>query len=254
MEGHPTNKRKVLLDVCRTRWAAHHDSYHHFYIVYVFIVKSLEATASGWHKDKYSDNVTAGWEGKCRTEASGLLAGVEQFEFIITFLTVYLEGITLKLQSTSLDIIHAFHLVEQVKCVYKSLRNTIDSDFTKIYDQAVRIADKVDVQPRSAGRMQHRANTPSESVQVYFLRNMAILFIDHIIMELEAHFTPLSIMYVAVVYPGGGSGCLNTPISILLNTASRLRNSVCYTVTALGITPLSPCAKLELTNQQGLGS
>ena len=199
-EGHPASKRKVLLDVCRTRWAARHDSYHHFYTAYVFIVKALEVIALGLHKDKYSDNVTTGWEGKYRTEASGLLAGVEQFEFIITFLTVYqylshLEGITLKLQSTSLDIIHAFHLVEEVKCVYKSLRKTIDSDFTKIYDQAVRIANKVEVQPtrpRSAGRMQNRANAPSESVQEYFLRNMAIPFIDHIIMELEARFTPLS--------------------------------------------------------------
>ena len=30
-EGHPASKRKVLHNVCRTRWAARHDSYHHFY-------------------------------------------------------------------------------------------------------------------------------------------------------------------------------------------------------------------------------
>ena len=105
-EGHPTEKRKVLIDVCRTRWAARHDAYRHFYTAYVFVVKALEVIALGLHKEDYSDNVTTGWVGKYRTEASGLLTGVEQFEFIITFLTVYqylshLEGITVKLQSIS---------------------------------------------------------------------------------------------------------------------------------------------------------
>ena len=34
-----------------------------------------------------------------------------------------------------------------------------------------------------------------------------------------------------VAYPGkGGSGCLSTPINLLLNAASGLRNSVCRTV------------------------
>ena len=106
----------------------------------------------GLHKDVYSSEVTSGWEGKYRADASGLLTGLEQFEFIITFLTVYqylshLEGITIKLQSTSLDIAHAFRLVEEVKDVYQSLRETVAKYFTKIYDQAVRMADKIDVQP-----------------------------------------------------------------------------------------------------------
>ena len=77
---------------------------------------------------------------------------LEQFEFIMTPLTVYqylshLEGITIKLQSTSLDIIHAFRLVEEVNDAYQSLKKTVTNDFTKIYDQAVRMVGKVDVQP-----------------------------------------------------------------------------------------------------------
>ena len=36
-----------------------------------------------------------------------------------------LEGITIKLQSTSLDIVHAFRLVEGVKDVYQSLRKQL---------------------------------------------------------------------------------------------------------------------------------
>ena len=40
--------------------------------------------------------------------------------------------------------------------------------------------------------MQNRANAPAISVQEYFLRNIAIPFIDHVITELETHFIPLS--------------------------------------------------------------
>ena len=50
------------------------------------------------------------------------------------------------------------------------------------------------------------------------------------------------VMYLPVAYPGGGSGCSSTPISLLLNTASGQRNSVHYTVTAPGNTPPSPRA------------
>ena len=41
-EGHRFGKRKVLIDVCRTRWAAQHNVYSHFYTAHVFIVKALE--------------------------------------------------------------------------------------------------------------------------------------------------------------------------------------------------------------------
>ena len=200
-DGHPAGLQKTLIDVCRTRWAARHDAYSHFYNAFVFIVKALEVIAFGLHKELYSRDVTTGWEGKHKQEASGLLSGIEKFEFIITFLTVYnflshLAGITVKLQSTSVDIIEAFNMVEEVKRVYKNLRATVDTDFDKIYHHAVRMAAKIDVEPakpRAASRMQHRANAPSETVKEHFLRNMALPFIDHIISEMEARFSPLAV-------------------------------------------------------------
>ena len=48
-----------------------------------------------------------------------------------------------------------------------------------------------------------------------------------------------------VAYPGeGDSGCLSTPINLLLNAASGLRNSVCCTV--IVSTPRSPRVKFTL--------
>ena len=35
-------RRKALLELCKTRWAARHDAYSHFYQAYVNIVKYLE--------------------------------------------------------------------------------------------------------------------------------------------------------------------------------------------------------------------
>ena len=198
--GHPLGLRKPLIDVCRTRWAARHDAYSHFYSSFIYIVKALEVIALGLHKEDYSSDVTTGWEGKYRPEANGLLSGLVKFDFIVTFLTVYqmlshLAGITVKLQSTSLDIVQAYSMVEDVKDVYKSIRETIDADFHTIYEQAVRMAAAVDVEPekpRGAGRQMHRSNAPAESVEQYYLRNMAIPLVDHIIAELDSQFSRLS--------------------------------------------------------------
>ena len=81
----PVDKRKVLIDVCRTRWAARHDVYRHLYTAYVLIVKALKLLLLACTKEDYSGNVTTGWEAKYRTEASGILTGIEQFEFVSLF-------------------------------------------------------------------------------------------------------------------------------------------------------------------------
>ncbi|KAG9282540.1 52 kDa repressor of the inhibitor of the protein kinase-like [Astyanax mexicanus] len=124
-EAYSTEKRKPLIDLSRTRWAARHDAYSHFYSAFVCIIKALE-----------------------------------------------------------------------VKSVYKELCETIIDDFNQIYEQAVRMAAQVDVeptQPRAAGRQKHRENVPAEGVKEYYLRNMAIPFLDHVISEFESRFSPLSV-------------------------------------------------------------
>ena len=40
--------------------------------------------------------------------------------------------------------------------------------------------------------MKNKANAPCESIEQYFLRNMAIPFLDHVITELEVGFSPLT--------------------------------------------------------------
>ena len=196
-DGHPMGLQKPLIDVHCTRWVASQDAYSHF----AFIVKALKVIAHGLHTEVYSVDITAGWEAKYRMEASNLLSGIEKFEFIITFLTVYqylshMAGIIVKLQSTSIDIMQAFNMVEEVKDVYKNLQETIAIDFAKIYDQTIKMAATIDVEPakpRTASRMQNRTNAPAETVQEYCLHNVAVPFIDHVITEMEARFSPLAL-------------------------------------------------------------
>ena len=57
-EGHLMGQQKVLINVCRARWAAGHDAYSHFYTAYVFIVKALEVIAHDLQTDDYNDVTT----------------------------------------------------------------------------------------------------------------------------------------------------------------------------------------------------
>ena len=67
--------------------------------------------------EQYSKDLTdAKWDTKSKRETCGLLAAITSFDFIISFMTIYqflshLEEITIKIQSTSLDILQAYDMV-----------------------------------------------------------------------------------------------------------------------------------------------
>ena len=107
-------RRKALLELCKTRWAARHDAYSHSYQAYVYIVKSLEMISMNEAKNGYD-----AWDPKSRSSANSLVQGITSFEFIVNFLTAYiylshLEGVTVKLQGRTVDIITAHRMVCQI--------------------------------------------------------------------------------------------------------------------------------------------
>ena len=113
-----SNRNKALIDLCRTRWSARHNAYTHMYQSFEYIIQALEIISNGLHLDKYEKVRTtyADWDYKSKKDASGLLHGLADFNFICTFVIVYLvlshlEGITIRLQSTTLDILRAFEIV-----------------------------------------------------------------------------------------------------------------------------------------------
>ena len=109
-------KRKALLDLCSTRWAQRHTAYQHFYQGHVFIVEALELIGHRLHHNKYGE-LFSDWDTGSRSDAQQILASITNFGFIVVFMVVYqylshLSGITVQLQSTSLDLIKAHSMVK----------------------------------------------------------------------------------------------------------------------------------------------
>ena len=87
--------------------------------------------------------------------------------------------------------------IENIKQMYLSIRTDVDTSFSPIYNHAVRMADKLCIEPqhpRNAARQKHRSNAPSGSVRDYYTRNLAIPFLDSIIAELDSRFSGLRLL------------------------------------------------------------
>ncbi|XP_029197148.2 52 kDa repressor of the inhibitor of the protein kinase-like [Acropora millepora] len=191
-------KRKPLLNLCAIRWAERHSAYIHLYASYLYMVYSLEVIAHALHQGKgyYQGN----WASKTKQDASGLLASITSFDFILSFVTVYvmlshLDDISKKLQSSSQDIFQAYEIVREVTQVYRKLRHDVVVHFGRCYAQAVRMAEKIGTtpdMPRITKRQIHRSNTPAATPEEYYRLNLAIPFLDHISNEFEQQFTGLS--------------------------------------------------------------
>ncbi len=167
-----TNKRKPLLDF---HWTARHIAYQHF----------------------YQDFASATWDPESKIKANSLLLSITEFEFIIVFLIIYqflshLAGITVKLQGTEVDIMEAYNQIDDIKSCYKTIRENVNIEFHKVYLQAERMGESVNVdpsKPRSCARQRNRPNAAAENIEDWYRINVAIPFIDHIITELDSQFS-----------------------------------------------------------------
>ena len=153
------------------------------------------------HHDECPEQFYGCWQPKTRTDASGLLKAITDFDFIVTFICAYsclshMSGLTVKLQKKTNDIFKAFSMVTEVKATYKRLRANLPTHFDEIYDQAVTMAEKVGVAPtapRIAERQRHRANAPAVDPNEHYRVNVAVPFFDHIISELDDQFSSLTL-------------------------------------------------------------
>ena len=100
--AHQENRRKALIDLCKTRWAQRHSAYQDFYQSYIFIVQCFEVISMGLHTKKLSEHfATASWDHDTKGTANSLL----RFILIAYQLLSHLLGITVKLQSATIDIV-----------------------------------------------------------------------------------------------------------------------------------------------------
>ena len=148
------SRRKPLTDLCKTCWAERRSAYQHFYQCFIFIIKSLEVISMGLHANELTENfATASWDHDSKSTAASLLHGLTDFDFIVVlFLIAYfflshLSGITIKLQSSTMDIIDVYQQIDEIKIFYSEMRKNIDEHFHNIYEQSDRMATTNDVQP-----------------------------------------------------------------------------------------------------------
>ena len=74
---HQENRRKALIDLCKTRWAQRHSAYQDFYQSYIFIVQCFEVISMGLHTKNLSEHfATASWDHDTKGTANSLLRGL----------------------------------------------------------------------------------------------------------------------------------------------------------------------------------
>ena len=199
-------KRKSSLDLHKTRWSEQQSAYQHFYQAIVFIVEALEMIGFKCHLGKYGERY-ADWDSASHSDAQQILASITSFEFIVVFLTVYqflshLAGITVKLQKTALDIVEPHERITDISKMYKCKWEDIDSSFITVYRQSVRMAEKVGTtaaMPRITSRQRYCSNAEASSPCEYFRKNVAIPFLDHIIMCIDQQFSPSAIVATSLL-------------------------------------------------------
>jgi len=95
------------------------------------------------------------------------------------------------MQGSCSDILGVFSDIKDVIKALSSVRLKIEEKHAKWFQEACRISEKLDItvqKPRISQVQCNRANTPAETVEDYYRRNLTIPFLDQPINELEARF------------------------------------------------------------------
>ncbi|CAC5385815.1 unnamed protein product [Mytilus coruscus] len=166
--------RRKLRTLCETRWTSRADSMYTFRVAFPVIISALE------HLRQDGDD-----------KAGQILAAISRFEFIIGLVTTehILQSIvhlTTFLQSKSCDLVAA---VRECKLIIDQLSDERNDDavWDALFDQAVTMADKIEVlssMPRRLGRQVNRANYPADTPSQYWKRALYFSFLDYFIEEL----------------------------------------------------------------------
>ena len=85
--------------------------------------------------------------------------------------------------------------VSAITDTLKVRRENVDSFSEELFAEAVKLGDKVDVEPsipRLCGRQTKRANTPAASPEEYYRRTLVIPFLDHLNQQMAERFSELN--------------------------------------------------------------
>ena len=168
IENHaPDCLKRKLKNGCHTRWVEHITGLDDFEDLYVSIVSCLEPMSI--NEGRVCNRETS-------TKALSFYKLIASFDFITNLvLTRSILDLTLpvteSLQGKEIDMADASHLLDSLKSVIFSKRNTADEFRSNCYRIILVIANKVSItetKPLTAAFQKNRNNVPSESVSNYF--------------------------------------------------------------------------------------
>ena len=183
----PNSKHKKLKDVCKTRWVQRLDSLE----VFIELLPAITETL-----DEIRLNTDKHWNNESTTKANAFYHAICTFEFLMVLIITqrclaYTKGVTIKLQSSSIDAIKAYKDMETIKEAIEAIRQDVDAQHQQWFEEASNLAEQVEIEvkgPRICGRQKHRSNYVTVSTQEHYKLSVTIPFLDHLLQELNSRF------------------------------------------------------------------
>jgi hypothetical protein len=181
----PLSNRHRVKQLCATRWVERHDAVISFIILYPAIQQCLE---------RCSDELN---DAKAVTTARMILLSIQQSEFMVALSVLgnvlsVTHGLAEKLQSVQIDLLNAMSYVNDVIVLLERKRQTADSSFAEVWQQAGELAEMSETEikcPRVTSRQRNRANAPADCPEQYYNRTVYIPFLDHVINDMKERFS-----------------------------------------------------------------
>ncbi|XKL63739.1 hypothetical protein PGB90_006103 [Kerria lacca] len=177
-----TEKHKLKM-LNPTRWIERHTSVSTFFDLQLYIIQALDEI-SNWE------------DGNTASSATRLLRAIKTCEFntslaILNQILSYTLSLSQYLQSQNLDLIAAMKYAEEVVEVLKSLCQSADQNFSILWKEIERNAEKLDFElaiSRVCGKQTKRSNAGAGdadmTVEKYFRINIFIPFLDSVLSQI----------------------------------------------------------------------
>jgi hypothetical protein len=184
---YPSSNVLKLKDLCRTRWIQRLNALTTFSELYDAILDCLDTI---YHEGRRL------WSSDAVTDAHGLQLAISNCDFISAFIITnsclqYIHGLTISLQGTSIDILYAVKEIDATIATIQQVRDNIETYHAEWFIKIERMCATAGITPtipRICQRQTHRSNLPAETPSQYYLRNISIPFLDHVLSELRTRF------------------------------------------------------------------
>ena len=142
MQFFPDSSKDKLIDICRTRWVERIEGMDVFEDLFVPVYHFLLTV-----KEKID---IVHYNNKTSAKAESLFKLIDDFEFIITLVIThiildYLPPASRKLQSKDFDVVKSAEIISSIKSSIQSIRTSVPEYYSKWYNDALNLAEKVDV-------------------------------------------------------------------------------------------------------------